>query len=295
MKLLTIAIPTYNRAKVLKKCLDSIFNQIDGLNNYVDILVSDNNSNDETFNTVNGFKKRGCNIIYNKNKINLGMDMNFKFCFNYVNSKYIWVLGDDDYILEGSLKNIVEILRDNDFGVLFLETRKLKNNDLQVFTSPQKLLSNISFNITFISSVIVKTNHIKNIDFDKYTGSYLNYLQVYLDGIFLNNINAKLNKITMNIANDMETTGGYNFFKVFVRNYLDILKDYRASFPLYYYELEKFKLLKSFVRPFLLLAVQKKDTNFEFKGYGKILFKKYWYLPYFYLMWIYIYIVKFLK
>ncbi|MDB4302841.1 glycosyltransferase family 2 protein [bacterium] len=292
MKTLTIAIPTYNRAAILKKCLSSIFSQINGLEKHINILVSDNNSDDNTFDVVNNFILSGHDLIYNKNKSNIGMDMNFKYCFNNCKSKYVWILGDDDFILDGSLIDIINILKDNNLGILFLETRQLKDNKLEIYTNPSKLLSDISFYITFISSVIVNTNHIKKVNFEKYQGSFLNYLQVYLDGIFLHPINAKYNKLTMNISNDISTTGGYNVFIVFVKNYLKILKDYRKYFSLYYYELEKFKLLKSFVRPFMLLAVQKKETNFTFKGYVKILFKKYWYLPYFYFMWFYIYITK---
>ena len=48
MKTLTIAIPTYNRAAILKKCLSSIFSQINGLEKHINILVSDNNSDDNT-------------------------------------------------------------------------------------------------------------------------------------------------------------------------------------------------------------------------------------------------------
>ena len=295
MKLLTIAIPTYNRAEVLNKCLTSIFSQIKGLEKFIDVLISDNNSDDNTSEVVNSFINNGHDLVYNKNNSNIGMDMNFKYCFNSSKSKYIWILGDDDFLLNGSLSDIITILQENSFGILFLETRKIDNDNLEIHTNSSRLLSKISYYITFISSVIVNTDNIYKVNFEKYYGSYLNYLQVYLDGLFLNSINGKYNKITMNISNDLGTTGGYNVFRVFVKNYLNILKDYRKYFSLYFYELEKFRLLKSFIRPFLLFAVQKKETNFMFKGYVKILFEKYWYLPYFYMMWIYIFVIKSLK
>ena len=293
-KLLTIAIPTYNRAKVLNNCLKSIFCQIKGLEKYIDVMVSDNNSEDTTSKIVKAYINDGYKIIYNKNKNNIGMDMNFRYCFNNARTKYIWILGDDDYILNGSLIDIIKILKENNFGLLFLETRKLGDDNLKIYENPSSLLLDLSYYITFISSSIVRTDHISRVNFEKYRGSYLNYLQVYIDGIFLNQINAKYNKLTMSISNDLETTGGYNVFTVFVKNYIKILKDYGNHYPFYYLEIEKFRLLK-FIRPFLLSALQNKKTNFMNRGYISILFKEYWYLPYFYLMLIYVFIQKLIK
>ena len=295
MKTLTIAIPTYNRAVILKKCLSSIFSQINGLEKYINILVSDNNSEDNTFDVVNSFILSGYDLIYNKNKSNIGMDMNFRYCFNNTKSKYVWILGDDDFILDGALNEIITILNNDDLGILYLETKQLDNSVLEVYTDSAKMLSKVSFYITFISSIIVSTHHISKINFDKYKGSYLNYLQVYLDALFLSKRNAKYNKLTMDIANDQKTNGGYNVFKVFVENYLNILKDYRKYFSLYYYELEKFRLLKGFVRPYLSMAILKSDSNFNFNNFLSILLKKYWYEPYFYLLYILIFVKSIFK
>ena len=52
MKLLTIIICTYNRSRLLKKCLDSLLHQI---TDETEIIVIDNNSQDNTAQVVTEF------------------------------------------------------------------------------------------------------------------------------------------------------------------------------------------------------------------------------------------------
>ena len=76
--------------------------------------------------------------------------------------------------------------------------------------------------------------------------------------------------------------GGYNVFKTFVKDYLDIVK--REKLDFFTYEIEKYRLCRFFIYPWLLtLFVSNIDNyNFDTKGVFKIIFKKYWYEPYLY-------------
>ena len=110
-KLLTICLPTYNRANVLSESLEHIVSQITDENKTkVEILVSDNCSTDNTPEVVKSFIERGIPIVYNRNSENLGSDGNFLYCINNASGKYIWLLGDDDYLVEGTLDYLLSFM-----------------------------------------------------------------------------------------------------------------------------------------------------------------------------------------
>ena len=78
--------------------------------------------------------------------------------------------------------------------------------------------------------------------------------------------------------------GGYNIFDVFVNKYLFIIK--KENFSMINYEIEKYRLCRHFVYSWLtsLFIADKQKYSFQTRGVYKLLFKKYWYEPYFYLM-----------
>lgn len=55
--LLSIAIPTYNRASVLTLCLDTILAQADPFGEEIEILVSNNASTDQTAAIIQDYVK----------------------------------------------------------------------------------------------------------------------------------------------------------------------------------------------------------------------------------------------
>ena len=65
--LLTIAIPTYNRASYLDLCLSRIFNQLSKKEPLVEVLISNNNSSDNTEEIVNRYVSQGLTVSYIKN------------------------------------------------------------------------------------------------------------------------------------------------------------------------------------------------------------------------------------
>lgn len=92
----TIAIPTYKRADLLKEALDSAINQID-YDEY-EIIVVDNNPERgcETEQLMNFYNNP--NISYYKNAENIGMFGNWNRCVELSKGKYLTVLNDDDLL-----------------------------------------------------------------------------------------------------------------------------------------------------------------------------------------------------
>ena len=74
--LLSICIPTYNRAKILEVTLKRIIGQINELDNrnLVSLFISDNASTDNTQEVVQRFARQEVHIEYHCNEKNLGPD-----------------------------------------------------------------------------------------------------------------------------------------------------------------------------------------------------------------------------
>lgn len=88
--LLTIAIPTYNRADLLSVCLNSITSQIDSnIAERIEVIVFDNNSIDHTTSVVDTYINNGFAIKYYKNEVNIGADKNIASCFIKANGVYV--------------------------------------------------------------------------------------------------------------------------------------------------------------------------------------------------------------
>jgi hypothetical protein len=123
MKLLTIAIPTFNRYKFLKANLLRLINEIkkNNLKNEINIFVGNNGSTDKTLGLINEFKKKYNFFSFYNNKKNLGYPANvFKIIKKSPKSQYLWLLSDDDFLKDGGFKKIVNYLKKYNPDVLYL-------------------------------------------------------------------------------------------------------------------------------------------------------------------------------
>ena len=97
-KLLTIAIPTYNRAKLLDTQLAWLAHAVKGFEDEIEIFVSDNCSTDNTQDVIKKWQAHLSNMTFNscKNVENIGVMKNIKQCYMSASTKYVWTIGDDD-------------------------------------------------------------------------------------------------------------------------------------------------------------------------------------------------------
>jgi glycosyltransferase involved in cell wall biosynthesis len=107
MPKVTIAIPTYNSEKFLEQTLKSILDQT-----YQDfeIIISDDNSNDNTKNIVDYYLEKYKNIKFFTNTNNLGLFANFNKCIEYAQGEYINIIGHDDVMLPRNIQMKCKIL-----------------------------------------------------------------------------------------------------------------------------------------------------------------------------------------
>ncbi len=111
--LLTISIPTFNRAETLDALLASLFAQIDAFRDEIRIVVVDNHSTDETALRCAEWKQKGMGFEYICNVENIGMAANIIKCFEIAETEFSWTIGDDDVLRDGMLAQILKVLRQN--------------------------------------------------------------------------------------------------------------------------------------------------------------------------------------
>ena len=101
----TVIIPTRERADVLVHCLRTVVAQ-DYEN--LEIIVSDNHSNDDTREVVESFRDK--RIKYINTGRRLSMSSNWEYALSFASEGYVGFLGDDDGLLPGSMTRLSNII-----------------------------------------------------------------------------------------------------------------------------------------------------------------------------------------
>ena len=108
--LLSICIPTYNRADWLCLSLKFLLPQITRANGLVELIVSDNCSEDHTSQVAEEAQEYGP-FRYHRNESNIGANPNMHLLVSALAlGRYIWVLGDDDLVREEAVAIVCEAL-----------------------------------------------------------------------------------------------------------------------------------------------------------------------------------------
>ncbi len=112
---LTIAIPTYNRADLLRSSLSRLAPLVSAFSEEnqvgIEILVVDNCSTDNTQAAINCLQATFRFIRYIRNPSNLGIDGNIHECALNAKGKYVHLLSDDDVVVDTLYGNLIPYLR----------------------------------------------------------------------------------------------------------------------------------------------------------------------------------------
>lgn len=290
MKLLTICLPTYNRASILSESLEHIVSQITEENKAkIEILVSDNCSTDNTSEVVNSFINRGIPIEYNRNSENLGSDGNFLYCINHAKGKYIWLLGDDDYLLDGTLDYLLGFMND-DYGLIHIKETNKINKKYKVYkTGDIGFYKDISHMLTFMSVNIINANTIKGVDSpEQYYKTWFLQVPFYIHAgcSTLLDKNIILFRKILDCGHASSSNGGYNYFTVIVENYLNIWRKAcdNGWIDNNYFNGIKRKYFNTFVinKIDYYLIRKKMDANYDLSNSWSIIKKEYGRKLYFY-------------
>lgn len=127
--LITVGIPTFNRCNELDNSLKAIYNEIVSLDQHIELLISDNNSNDNTKGIIDKWSKK-LKITYIKNLKNIGFDRNVDNVMKHASGDYVLIMSDDDILIKGSLKLYLDALNEVKEAIVFIGKARFMNYDL---------------------------------------------------------------------------------------------------------------------------------------------------------------------
>lgn len=166
---LSILIPTYNRCALLTELLERIAAEALASRVRMTVLVSDNASPDDTASTVKALRGEltSIDLRLHVQPHNIGSVPNIRWLVdNAPPTDYVWLFGDDDLPLPGSLGYVFETLAQVQPVLLHLPHR-FESGDgsyadspcppaLEEFGSGRELVLQYHHWITFISASVVK-------------------------------------------------------------------------------------------------------------------------------------------
>src|SRR5438045_735726 len=103
---LSIVAPTYNRARMIPRFLESV----QTITSDCEIIVMDNASTDDTQQVVCGFARRDPRIRYVRHSENIGVIANYNAAMEATQGEYVCCMGDDDSVLPGNFERKLALL-----------------------------------------------------------------------------------------------------------------------------------------------------------------------------------------
>ena len=231
--LLSICIPTYNRAEYLGRSIASLVSQREFHGEDVELVISDNASTDNTEEVVARYQKLYDNIIYSKNEENI-RDKNFPIVISKAHGLYRKLCNDTIIYGDNCLKSMLEVIAENieDKPVIYYLVRMnpQKTRDSYRITGLDAFVKAISTWGAWIGSFGIWEEDFEVLD-DKFEGCNLNLWQMkvmlevaskkacYIENrkLFENHGVSQKNSVR-----DMS----YGIFKVFHNNYLCLFQPY---------------------------------------------------------------------
>lgn len=294
--LLSICIPTFNRATYLEDTINSIVKQKKFQEtNDVEIVISDNCSDDNTKEVSDKFIRTfGNKIRYYRNSENI-RDKNFEKVLTYGKGIFLKLNNDTLIHCDNSLEIIIDTIRQNidKKEIIFFSNAVLKNITKCVCENLDSFVKTVSFFSTWIICFGIWKEDFDSIDgFSRYANFQLIQTDVLFRMISLNR-SVLVNNTKIFFSVPSKSIGGYNIYQVFVTNYLGLLKKYRVSnqiskTTLFY---EKTKLMMGFVIPWTI-AITRNKTQYSFnkKGAAGIILNEYRFHPILYIGLIYFFL-----
>lgn len=243
--LLTIAIPTFNRVDCLRLLIESVMKQVqdqDILGIRLEVLVCNNASTDGTKAYLLGLAELP-GIAVHHHDVNCGADSNIVSCCELAQGKYVWIMGDDDFPMTGTLVPLLNFLATQSPDLVylparwekgdltsFLDTKALSTEIVQVNNMGMAIHSNIY--VTFISSWIMNMDKYRKLadhDYGRFIGTSLAQLE-WIFSLFSHGERFFLAQQNMIFAR-AGNSGGYTVFDVFSKNFNCIVEHVFVSNP----------------------------------------------------------------
>ena len=232
--LLSICIPTFNRASILEKTLQSLTEDpYFGQSDLVEIAVSDNGSTDNTAALVQSYAQRfPGKINYHRTPTNL-LEGNFEYVLRKGRGTFRKLQNDSFGIQPGLLECLVRIIDSlqTHKPVVFLvnEEPKPDEDTLQHCQSMDEFLNAVSYKSTWIGGFGIWAEDLAQItDFSRAIDLKLTQTDVLMRMVARKKRSVVIKEF-IQYCFWTGRKGGYNIAEVFGANYLSILKEHVSN------------------------------------------------------------------
>lgn len=122
--LVSVCVPTYNGQKYLLEALNSVKNQT---YKNIELVISDNNSTDETTKIIKEFiDKSDITVTFVNNNI-LGIGSNWNNCITHSKGKFIKFLFQDDVLMAECIEKMLKPFKDPKLGMSYCNKELIGN------------------------------------------------------------------------------------------------------------------------------------------------------------------------
>ena len=247
--IVTVGIPVYNGEKIIGERIKQVLNQT--FQNFI-IVISDNNSNDNTSQICKEAADKDERIIYFKQENNMGPNWNTNFVLDKADTKYfVWAFADD--IWENNfLEENIDVL-DNNFKIvgsvgevkLFNRIKNKENEKIEIkiienskkfqYVHPvsgnleKKIKFYLDYNMSSIIYSVFKTNKLKQANvFEEFMnpvrwrGDFACVLSIIKQGdLYVTTNNIVYKEVNEKSSSSIQylRKSGYSFFNIICFNF----------------------------------------------------------------------------
>lgn len=129
--IISVLLTTYNRVKFLETTILIFISQItsSGLTDQIEIIIGNDASSDGTAEYLNDLQsKYGFIKVVNHDK-SLGLSGNLESIIAMASGEYFLFFGDDDLIVEGTLKRLLSVISAHDPNYILINTKNILSLD----------------------------------------------------------------------------------------------------------------------------------------------------------------------
>ena len=177
---LSIVIPTYNRADILKENIEIMFPKIKEFS--LGVYISDDSNNDDTKKMIESLRLQFDYpyFFYEKNIPPLGHDANCIKTLTAAKSNFIWYLGDSMIIPLGAFDEVLNITSKNEENIDFICLNSLNKNDYKsgVVLNTHEFIVNSTWHMTLTGATIYNHRVIKWVNDHDFHGQHKNFMQL---------------------------------------------------------------------------------------------------------------------
>jgi len=242
--LLSLYVPTYNRAALLPQSLHAILSQITPeMASDIEVIVADNASTDDTPGVVCQAQADFPHVCLRslRRPKNIGPDASFTDAPNQARGEFVYMLSDDDILLPGAVAKLLELIAAYpDFDAFALNvshfTHDPQEQDLRVgfpltedriIRDRDQALLLFGSHITFLSSMAFRRSAVVGKDYLLFDKTYMAQAYLFLDAL----APARGLYVTSRryLAMRQDNAQGYDVFRVLLTNFRRLMQYARQS------------------------------------------------------------------